>query len=107
MKEGVVYLRCLAGAALNVIEPTYKEKCTLLRISLKRMLTVQQKYRCSVQKKKHVALEYKPIGTAIISYNRWSQKENSRLLAKYNVRTIYWPGKISKCMLRLVRGNLG
>jgi hypothetical protein len=57
MKEGEVYLRCLPGADVNVIKPTYKEKFTLLRIRLKRMLTVQQNYRCPVQKKNHVALE--------------------------------------------------
>jgi hypothetical protein len=52
-------------------------------------------------------LEYQPIGTAIISYNRLSLKEISRILAKYNVRTIHWPGKKTNNMLRLVRGNLG
>jgi hypothetical protein len=50
-------------------------------------------------KKKHKTLKSKPTGMTIILYMQTVSGRISRLLAKYNIKTIHWPIKKSNNML--------
>jgi len=57
------------------------------------------------QKKKHKILEIKPTGMAMVPYMQIVCGNISRLLAKYNIKTIHQPVMKSNNMLRLAKVN--
>jgi hypothetical protein len=51
--------------------------------------------------------EHKPTGTAIIPYMQTVSGKISRLLAKYNIKTVHQLARKTNTMLRQVKDSLG
>jgi hypothetical protein len=62
--------------------------------------------QCTLHPKKDNSLECKPMGTAIILYLQRVSVKISRLLAKYNIKTIHQLVNKSNNMLRMVKVGL-